>query len=561
MTQEKQQQRYWRSVEEALAVIDQADRGRPRQHFLILGAGIAGLAAAFELAGRGHRVEILEATADRVGGRLWTWRSEDGRFHGERSAMRIPHNHDYTYHYLGKAGIGSGDLRPFRNSLGSGYFSIGDTLARESEYSQKIYPLFHDRLTPAEQRQAARNPGLLLGFYMSEVMSDLTPPRRVALLAGDFSDPYLANLDRKSWFQHLQRAGASEGALDLMGRVLGIAAVWDWSLAALLRDELNHLDPEFEEIIGGFDRLPNGLRDRLPPGVQIRFNQEVLDIFPGRRLVRVRDNGSSQVRDQPFQNLLVTLPFPVLSKMPLETLSRPKAEAIRSMGYASACKDLLAYETRFWEDEGIFGGRSKTDGPDQRVQYFREAYYPMDHLPAAEPVSSGLSFQTRSGDELSGMFGLYVGTTEEPALGDVSQGNTSQPRAKGSSSGPATLLGAYTLNDGAKTLQNLSPEQRRAAVIRSLEAVHGAAVRNPVHHFAWSWDQYRWTQGGVGITEPNYLVDHWAEAKRSEGRVFFAGEHLSIAPAWIQGALESSLREVAAMLRTSNTEREEEVDP
>ncbi|MCH9647551.1 MAG: FAD-dependent oxidoreductase [Deltaproteobacteria bacterium] len=556
MTEEKQQQRYWRSVEEALAHIDQADRGRPRQHFLILGAGIAGLAAAFELAGRGHRVEILEATADRVGGRLWTWRSEDGRFYGERSAMRIPHNHDYTHHYLAKAGLGSGDLRPFCNSLGTGYFAIGDTLARETEYSQKIYPLFHDRLTPEERREAAQNPGNLLGYYQRDVMNELTEERRAALLAGDFRDPFLEQLDRQSWYQHLQSAGASEGALDLMGRVLGIAAVWDWSMAALLRDELNHLNPKFEEIIGGFDRLPTGLRDRLPPGVHIRFNQEVEDIFPDRKVVQVRDRGSSAVRFQHFQNLLVTLPFPVLAKMPLEGVSRPKTAAIRGMGYASACKDLLAYETRFWEDEGIFGGRSKTDGPDQKVEYFREAYYPMDNIPAAEPEPSGLTFQTRSGDELSGMFGLYVGTTEEAAPNSASLDNASESRAKASTSGPATLLGAYTLNDGAKALQNLSPEQRRAAVIGSLEAVHGAAVRNPVHHLAWSWDDYRWTQGGVGITEPNYLVDHWAEAKRPEGRVFFAGEHLSIAPAWIQGALESSLREVAEMLRTSGTEGE-----
>jgi monoamine oxidase len=44
------------------------------------------------------------------------------------------------------------------------------------------------------------------------------------------------------------------------------------------------------------------------------------------------------------------------------------------------------------------------------------------------------------------------------------------------------------------------------------------------------------------------LANFFDEARKPEGRAFFAGEHLSITPGWIQGALESSLREVAKMV-------------
>src|SRR5688500_400134 len=47
--------------------------GRPRKSVLILGAGIAGLATAYELGKAGYRVKILEAR-QRPGGRNWTVR-------------------------------------------------------------------------------------------------------------------------------------------------------------------------------------------------------------------------------------------------------------------------------------------------------------------------------------------------------------------------------------------------------------------------------------------------------------------------------------------------------
>jgi monoamine oxidase len=71
----------------------------PAKKVLILGAGMAGLVAAYELTQLGHDVTILEARM-RPGGRCHTIREpfSDGLY-AEAGAARIPENHDLTLKY------------------------------------------------------------------------------------------------------------------------------------------------------------------------------------------------------------------------------------------------------------------------------------------------------------------------------------------------------------------------------------------------------------------------------------------------------------------------------
>ena len=67
---------------------------------IIIGAGMAGLSAGYELTQAGHDVTILEAR-NRPGGRVQTLREpfSDGLF-AEAGAARIPDNHDLTLKYV-----------------------------------------------------------------------------------------------------------------------------------------------------------------------------------------------------------------------------------------------------------------------------------------------------------------------------------------------------------------------------------------------------------------------------------------------------------------------------
>jgi hypothetical protein len=76
---------------------------------IIIGGGIAGLVATFELARQGHEPLILEATY-RVGGRVKTIRDFAPGLYAEARAMRIPRVHDLTLAYCELFGL---ELRPF----------------------------------------------------------------------------------------------------------------------------------------------------------------------------------------------------------------------------------------------------------------------------------------------------------------------------------------------------------------------------------------------------------------------------------------------------------------
>ena len=92
-------------------------QGAP-QNVVILGGGLAGLAAGYELKKAGHRITILEARKF-PGGRVQTLRDfADGQY-AEAGALSFPQEHGFTFGYATEFDL---SLRPI---FGFGLDSIG----------------------------------------------------------------------------------------------------------------------------------------------------------------------------------------------------------------------------------------------------------------------------------------------------------------------------------------------------------------------------------------------------------------------------------------------------
>src|SRR6266481_9725489 len=87
------------SLRPTLALSEQLKRRGPAKKIIVVGAGLAGLSAAYELTQAGHDVTVLEAQL-RPGGRVCTLRSpfSDGLY-AEVGAMHIPETHNLTLRY------------------------------------------------------------------------------------------------------------------------------------------------------------------------------------------------------------------------------------------------------------------------------------------------------------------------------------------------------------------------------------------------------------------------------------------------------------------------------
>jgi len=314
-------------------------KGQPK-NIVILGGGLAGLAAAFELKKAGHSITILEARKF-AGGRLQTIRDfADGQY-AEAGPLNFPQSHEFTFGYATDFNL---PLRPV--------FTFLDSMANIRGQLFRV-PLSGNANVPFSLRSNERAAGVfgLTGLYLEDYMRKVGDP-----LKANWPPDDLRQIDAVSLKQLLQDLGASDGAIDIIeSSQLGILGFGLDSISAMdgVVTEAIASDSAFYEIVGGNDQLATKLKKK----VKKAFNKQciVQRIEQDETSVTVTYLKSGEVQTVTADRVICTIPFPVLKGIDVPSLPEDKQQAIRDLKLTPVTRTYQQFRKRVWEQSGLSG--------------------------------------------------------------------------------------------------------------------------------------------------------------------------------------------------------------
>jgi len=330
--------------------------GKPKKRVIVVGAGLAGLSAAYELLKAGHEPLILEAQ-HRVGGRVYTMREPFSRgLYGEAGAMRIPRSHELTMAYIEKLGLQTSEF-PMGNP--QAYVCVGGVKRRLADVIENPECMGFEVLDIER--------GKISGRYWEEAIRPLVEKIETE---GDVGwEQINEEYDQYSVREFLELKGWSEGMIEMFGLLNNQEAMMNSSFLELFREDGGNYYTNMCQIVGGADHLPHAFLPEL--GSRIRFGAKMIAIDQTPDEVIIHYQTRSGRFEACGDYAVITVPFPVLRHVEvLKPFSRAKQRAIRQLHYDASAKIFFQTRRRFWEmDEGIFGGGTVTDLAIRNLYY------------------------------------------------------------------------------------------------------------------------------------------------------------------------------------------------
>src|SRR5215475_5457385 len=311
---------------------------------IIIGAGLAGLSAAFELSRLGHEVTLLEARL-RPGGRVYTMREpfSDGMY-AEAGAARIPDNHQLTLKYIKLFGL---TLDPFEpGNLAQVAYIRGRRIKIPAGEEAPLTGL-PGALTPEERE------GSLAGLwerYVTPVLKEMGNPA-----ATGWPPDSLKKYDMVTFAEFLRRQGASPDAIALLEIPYykpeddTVSALWSLREAWLLQAQRREY-----KIRGGHDPLPKAFAARLAR--KMRYGAQVVRIEWDATSVSVLYRQGGATNRLTADYLICAIPLTVLRRIEVSPPFSPeKRRVIEQHSYESATRVFLQARGLQWRGAGLSG--------------------------------------------------------------------------------------------------------------------------------------------------------------------------------------------------------------
>jgi len=306
-------------------------------HFVVIGAGAAGLMTARELARAGKRVTILEAR-DRCGGRIYPLPVEQFGYAAEGGAEFVDGSAPITRALVREARLSLAPLAGTRWSTRGGTLAPG---GRRFPHADRLHQALAELKTDLPVAE------FLERYFYDRQFSELRREITRMLEGYDAADPARISTFalRDEWL---------ERGLGAQGRIAGGFG----ALIAFLASECR----------------------RHGAAIHLGAAVAAIEASRGRVAARCRD-GSVHEADA----AILTVPLPLLSEIALPREAGEKTALVSDMGFGNVVKILLRFKTNWWADHG---GRNLADlsflfSDNARVPTWWTQY------PASHPVLTG----------------------------------------------------------------------------------------------------------------------------------------------------------------------------
>jgi monoamine oxidase len=467
-----------------------APPGKEAKRVIILGAGIAGLTAAYELSRSGYECIVLEAS-HRAGGRNLTLRHGDRideignpqtcQFDPDPSLFfnagpaRIPGHHTTLLDYCKELGV---ELAPFINENRNAWVQddavFGGKPVRNREYVTDARGFLAELTTKcvgATHLDAALTPDdadRLVEFL--RVFGDLSPANR---------------------YEGSARAGLVNVDYTVPEQLKSIRTLPD-----LLKTRLWQVVMQFcegpdqaammMEPVGGMDKIVEGFMAKVGP--LVRRHARVESVMLKEKQVEVVYTSADGRHKLTGDFCLNSIPFHLMVGIE-NNFPKEYVQAFAEVQRGKLLKIGFQVRERFWEKEQVFGGISWT------TQDVTQIWYPCH--------------------------GIH--------------------RKKG------VILGAYVFGGpAADRFEQMAPAQRLEAAIRQGERVHPGAYRQYIENgVSVPWHRMNNMLGCSAQWSHDQLKKNFARLQAPTGRHYLIGDQMSYHPGWQQGAMHSALYAIA----------------